>query len=215
MKAKLFSACVLTLALAPMSHADVVWSNWLDRDNAGGAGDGENLSGFSESQVGCKAPVAIDAKTRSGQHYQQTLEALIVSPTYGLVCKNEWQSDKYCEDYMVRFGCESGIDWQFLIGDWHEDHNTGNFVPTSVDLGVARYRQVIRFASGGQLSIRRLASNDAHYYVNGSWSRSGDQVTMTYFDSKTNQSFNNTIKITELSSTKLTFDELNCSPSCF
>ena len=76
-----------------------------------------------------------------------------------------------------------------LYGDWQEDHNQSNtdiehYVPSSIDLGPARFRNQISFAAGGTGKIYRLAPNDAHYFVNTTWSLSVNRLTVTFTDNR-------------------------------
>jgi hypothetical protein len=78
-----------------------------------------------------------------------------------------------------------------IEGNWQEDStrstaDSGYFVPLSVDLGPARWRQVYKFYVGGSADILRPAPNDAHYFVPGTWTLQGNVLTLTYTDHKWN-----------------------------
>jgi hypothetical protein len=85
-------------------------------------------------------------------------------------------------------GCElNTVAAANLYGDWHEDpaQSTAgieHYVPTSIDLGASRFRNMISFFAGGTGKIFRLAPNDGHYFVNTTWALSGNKVTVTFTD---------------------------------
>ncbi|MCE3251701.1 MAG: uncharacterized protein K0Q67_711 [Cellvibrio sp.] len=85
-------------------------------------------------------------------------------------------------------GCElNTVAAANLHGDWHEDpaQSTAgieHYVPTSIDLGASRFRNMISFFAGGTGKIFRLAPNDGHYFVNTTWALSGNKVTVTFTD---------------------------------
>ncbi len=87
-------------------------------------------------------------------------------------------------------GCELNIIAAVnLHGDWHEDNTQSgvgieHYVPTSIDLGAARFRNMISFFAGGTGKILRLAPNDAHYFVNTTWVLTGNKLTVTFTDNK-------------------------------
>lgn len=84
---------------------DIIWSNWLDRDDPSGTGDWETRVDFSISQVGCASPVDVQAQTTSGVPASSTGQILSISPSVGLICNNANQSSGTCLDYRVRFAC--------------------------------------------------------------------------------------------------------------
>lgn len=76
-----------------------------------------------------------------------------------------------------------------LYGEWHRDENQSttdidHYVPTSIDLGLARFRDHITFSQGGVGQILRLAPNDAHYFVATTWVLQGTKLTVTFTDNK-------------------------------
>lgn len=76
-----------------------------------------------------------------------------------------------------------------LYGQWHEDQNQSDagiehYVPTSIDLGAARFRNRISLFQGGSGEVLRLAPNDAHYFVSTTWILSGNKLTVTFTDSR-------------------------------
>uniref|UniRef100_A0AAV2J1V3 WxxW domain-containing protein n=1 Tax=Knipowitschia caucasica TaxID=637954 RepID=A0AAV2J1V3_KNICA len=85
------------------------WTSWLDRDDPDGSEDCELLSLFLEdnpSQV-CKNPLDIEARTKPGGISAAGAGEVIhtLSPSVGLICKNDQQKDTCCLDYEVRFRC--------------------------------------------------------------------------------------------------------------
>ncbi|XP_038134605.1 cartilage intermediate layer protein 2 [Cyprinodon tularosa] len=92
------------------SCKNVCWTKWYNRDKPSGSGDWEHLSALIKENPGshlCSEPVYIEAVTvddsipaiRTGQNFYS------YSPTKGLVCRNQDQSNGSCRDYKVRFGC--------------------------------------------------------------------------------------------------------------
>ena len=85
------------------------WSDWYSKDNPGGTGDFEILKILRKINPGiCEKPSAIECQTIKGVNYTQSGEKIVCSPEIGAVCINKYQKDGKCEDYKVRFYCESG-----------------------------------------------------------------------------------------------------------
>lgn len=185
------------------------WSSWLDRDDPVGSGDWETLVDFSASQVGCSLPAYIEAQTTSGVSWKYSGEKLSVSPDLGLTCRNAEQSDAWCFDYRVRFGCVT-LDWTALPRAWHEDISlkTGNiedFVPMGVSVPQTRFVEEMTFGSNGSFSILRLAPDDAHYLAYGTWTRSSNVISVSYYDARFNMSIQETYQVAELTSSTFRF----------
>jgi hypothetical protein len=193
----------------PVPPPYIRWSGWLDRDDPGGAGDWETLADFAPSQVGCALPAYINAQTTSGVPWESTGQVLTVSPDVGAVCRNADQSSGSCLDYRVKFGCVTP-GWAALPRAWHEDHDRleGNleyFIPTSVSLPSARFREAMTFQSTGAFEIRRLAPDDAHYWAYGTWTRSGDVLTVNYYDARLGLQIQERFQVAELTSSVFRF----------
>lgn len=105
----------------------------------------------------------------------------------------------------------------FVEGSWQEDQlrkttDTKYYVPLNIDLGVARYRQTFIFRANGVAEILRLAPNDAHYSVTGTWSLSGDILTLKYSDNKfptTSGTFVDTFQVLEADVGHLALKKIN------
>jgi hypothetical protein len=81
------------------------WTQWLDRDDPTGNGDGEHLSLFDPSQV-CPKPLLAECRRISDSVAStQTGESTVCNITQGGICINAEQSDGACDDYSVRFLC--------------------------------------------------------------------------------------------------------------
>lgn len=167
----------------------LAWSAWLGRDDPSGEGDFELLADFTPAQLGCEHPVQIEARTVGGTTAKDTSQVVALHPAVGLACKNALQSGGAgCLDYQVRFGCEPApVEWTHLTQAWHEDMSKSAggvlvFVPTSVPLPPARFRAALTFSAPNVLSVLRLAPNDAHYFVKGIWSRTGNVLAVQYQD---------------------------------
>jgi hypothetical protein len=170
----------------PPPPPPVTWSAWLNRDVPSGAGDWETRVDFSVSQVGCALPSYVEAQTTAGVDWRNTGEVLTVSPDVGLICRNADQSDATCNNYRVRFGCAT-INWAYLTQAWHEnvDLRDGaiiHMVPTSQSVPRARFNERMTFYTNNGFDIWRLAPNDAHYWRSGTWSRSGNVITVLFND---------------------------------
>ncbi|XP_019631343.1 PREDICTED: uncharacterized protein LOC109475182 [Branchiostoma belcheri] len=85
------------------------WTGWFDRDNPSGNGDFETLLHLRRENPGkiCSTPSAIQARVRGSQvPASQTGEHFDYYDTdVGFACTNYRQSDRYCQDYEVRFCC--------------------------------------------------------------------------------------------------------------
>ncbi|ESO92027.1 hypothetical protein LOTGIDRAFT_121599, partial [Lottia gigantea] len=90
------------------------WTQWFDRDNPSGTGDWEHLASLLDAYPGrvCKHPTAVDAQLTSGAPYTDGGDTLTLSPSQGLICQNNLQADKSCNDYKVRFCCPQGKKWK-------------------------------------------------------------------------------------------------------
>lgn len=71
--------------------AELEWTEWLDRDDPGGAGDYETLSDFAEAAVACEQPVAVECRTRDGRSWQDAGQTYRCEPEVGGVCVNAQQ----------------------------------------------------------------------------------------------------------------------------
>lgn len=85
------------------------WTNWLNRDGAGGSGDWEARSLFSPSEV-CEYPTDIEARrvgTSAAFSVNDPWPEIFsqFSAQQGLVCLNADQVDNSCNNYEVRFLC--------------------------------------------------------------------------------------------------------------
>lgn len=79
-------------------------------------------------------------------------------------------------------------------GDWQMDQlrsannagqipeKSGYYVPDNLKLGATRYRQMYKFHSNGVAEVLRVGPTDGHYFVTGTWSLWGDQLTLNYTD---------------------------------
>ncbi|XP_050405893.1 mucin-5B [Patella vulgata] len=87
------------------------WTPFFDRDNPSGDYDYEALSAIQNENPGkvCASPIGVDARLLNGNHYSTSGEIVSVNPNLGLICKNEDQEDRKCEDYKVRFCCPKEI----------------------------------------------------------------------------------------------------------
>lgn len=94
----------------PLKDTEITWTDWLNRDNPFGTGDYETARYFSPTVCGdLSAIVGVEARI-VGQTDTFTPSDMppqplsTFSPTAGLVCRNNDQSDN-CFDYEVRFQC--------------------------------------------------------------------------------------------------------------
>lgn len=84
------------------------WTEWINRDDPGGAADWEALAEM-RGQVPCAKPVAIECRVRSdkrdwraaGQRYKCDLN----EPNPGGICINAENQPGGCLDYEVRYLC--------------------------------------------------------------------------------------------------------------
>ncbi|XP_066268484.1 low-density lipoprotein receptor-related protein 2-like [Branchiostoma lanceolatum] len=99
------------------------WTAWFDRDDPSGAADNEILSVIRHYNPGqiCEAPTQIEARVRSSQQdASETGEVFEFYNTTGFSCKNDDQTDGRCQDYEVRFCCNSGV-WLSRDPSWIVD----------------------------------------------------------------------------------------------
>jgi hypothetical protein len=99
------------------------YTPWLDRDDAGGNGDGEHHGIFVQEGRACAAPISIECATTSGIPWSSTGEKVVCTPNRGAICLNAEQSDLWCEDYQVRFACPVGGSWTAWL---NRDNAGGN-----------------------------------------------------------------------------------------
>ena len=83
--------------------------------------------------------------------------------------------------------CGPTLEWNALPQAWHENvelqsGDLETFVPQGTPVPSARFVEAMTFSPNGDFSILRLSPNDAHYWAYGSWSRSGSNLTVTFYD---------------------------------
>jgi len=82
------------------------WTNWISRDLPSGTGDWElYLDVVNEGRPVCEDPTAVEGRI-VGTTATSTTETVSFGLS-GLVCKNNDQTDGRCEDYELRYCCES------------------------------------------------------------------------------------------------------------
>lgn len=141
----LHTLVLLAALYTPLSSAmpgpnDLGWSEWLDRDRASGSGDFELRANFGHI---CANPTGIEGRV-NGTVFQSREDAPDILSSFsaerGLVCRNAEQSDRYCNNYQVRFFCPTPAD---LFTD-HALNRIG-YGPTELsrqrfeELGLERY----------------------------------------------------------------------------
>lgn len=90
-----------------------IWSDWFDRDNPSGTGDGERIpEAFAEGRIPCDDPIDIQARRKSdGLFAQYTGEVYTMDTTTGFICLLADQPDGWCDDYEVRVACPYWSSW--------------------------------------------------------------------------------------------------------
>lgn len=97
-----------------------------------------------------------------------------------------------------------------LYDDWQEDHDASTrdravFVPNSVDLPMARFRQTLHFGRDGSFSMLRLSEVDAHYDCPGTFVLvASDTIEAKCRDPETRESLKIGIHLIEVLPGKLT-----------
>lgn len=91
--------------LREAAGANADWTEWLNRDNAGGSGDYETLSEFLKTGQACANPIAIECSTLDGRDWAETGQNYVCDVGKGGICVNRNQSGSGCLDYRVRFLC--------------------------------------------------------------------------------------------------------------
>jgi hypothetical protein len=79
------------------------------------------------------------------------------------------------------------LDWSALTQSWHENvrlrmGDLEYFVPTAVSVPFARFVGEMTFDTSGSFTTLRLAPDDAHYTVSGTWMRSDDVIAVKFVD---------------------------------
>jgi hypothetical protein len=89
------------------------WTDWLDRDNPTGNGDGEWISAFEEDGV-IICPPSFSIAGIEARRISDKLDANLTGENFisydsrlGFSCENKDQPDNQCFDYEVRFTCVS------------------------------------------------------------------------------------------------------------
>ncbi|NNB84684.1 hypothetical protein HI292_03800 [Corallococcus exiguus] len=67
------------------------WTQWLNRDDAGGLGDYETLADFNPSLI-CPNPIAIQCQTLNGVNWDQLGQVYSCSLPHGGICINADQA---------------------------------------------------------------------------------------------------------------------------
>jgi hypothetical protein len=82
---------------------DYTWTNWINRDDEWGNGDGEHRGLMSG--IPCAQPFAVQCR-RAADGVDSALTGEVVRCNLdGLECLNNNQPDRFCDDYEVRFAC--------------------------------------------------------------------------------------------------------------
>ncbi|XP_006812752.1 cartilage intermediate layer protein 1-like [Saccoglossus kowalevskii] len=85
---------------------DGAWTDWINLDGPGGAGDEEYLSEAAAQGLVCSSPTAIQAQTVNGIPAEQTGQFIFNhNPYIGFNCINNHQTQPPCLDYKVRYCC--------------------------------------------------------------------------------------------------------------
>jgi hypothetical protein len=77
----------------------------------------------------------------------------------------------------------TSVSESVLLGAWkhHHEKDEGKlqiFVPSEQEIEPARYREILRLNGGGTAHYLCSSSRDAHEFEQGTWSLSGDQLTI-------------------------------------
>jgi len=151
--------------LYTLTSVNLLWTNWLDRDNPSGSGDYETFNDFvSAGQIEPSCiPIDIQCQTTGGTDWTQAGETYTCNPTPGGVCVNAQQSDGYCQDYRVRFRCASWTGWL------DRDNASGN----------GDYETRIDFLYWGQLPATCTAPGGVECQTTGGmdWTLTGEVYT--------------------------------------
>lgn len=96
------------------------------------------------------------------------------------------ESEGSCLSYQVQLGCATP-DWSALTQSWHENvqlqvGDIEYFVPTAISVPIAHFVGAMTFDISGDFTTLRLAPDDAHYTVSGTWARSDDVITVNFDD---------------------------------
>ena len=126
---------ILVLLLTPsytilkVHTGNCQWTKWLDRDNPGGTGDWETVAIAKQWNLIPKTcnSVGLEARLRSTKiPAAQTGEVFRVNDNAkGFACVNADQPDRYCQDYEVRYCCESNAQPSCTWTKWLDRDNPG------------------------------------------------------------------------------------------
>jgi len=109
---------------------DGYWTPWHNRDHPAGTGDWEVRSLYQPKTTCTHSkipPLAIQARLVGSQlPYQAGGDLLTISPSTGLICKNNDQKDKRCNNYEVRYCCRKSFNNDGIVGSCPKD---GSWTP--------------------------------------------------------------------------------------
>ena len=96
------------------------------------------------------------------------------------------EAEGSCLNYQVQLDF-TPLDWSALTQSWHENvrlrvGDIEYFVPTAVSVPFARFVGEVTFDTSGSFTTLRLAPDDAHYTVSGTWTRSDDVIAVNFVD---------------------------------
>ena len=95
-----------------------LYTQWLDRDDPTGNGDGEHLGLHVQEGNTCAEPIGVECQTTDGLAWQSTGDKVSCQANKGSNCLNADQADCSCLDYHVLFICpKSGVWTPWLSGD--------------------------------------------------------------------------------------------------
>lgn len=91
------------------------WTQWFDRDEPSAFGDFETLVDLRNENPGviCDNPAQIECQTLDGTDYIEAGQVVTCNTEVGFFCRNAdnggSQTNVVCEDYRVRFSCETTL----------------------------------------------------------------------------------------------------------
>ncbi|XP_039251867.2 zonadhesin-like isoform X1 [Styela clava] len=84
------------------------WGSWANDDDPKGAGDFELFSNHrAEGVVECDKPSGMEVRLLNGDPYTLGEDVIKIEKNYGATCINQQQDDRVCNDYKIRYCCDS------------------------------------------------------------------------------------------------------------
>ena len=196
------------------------WTKWFDVDNPG---DGDDSELFTEhllaGNLECAEVSAIQVRDTNNPDGLQATDNLILDAQNGMLCTEADQDDALCEDYEIRFCCESccpllNISGDPELTDYYEDYPGLYELTDEVFNDAIVYRQIYGYDAAG---VVIYGQGVVYYWMDVGWLLGPNTFTYSYYSDGIGEKcpqFAPKNWTNEVFGTQLTVECLPVYPSC-